>query len=348
MIHCPSIFLVFAQVLAPTPQDPVISSVHQEPQGHGETVTLRMYEVRELLVGFVESHEGESEGDRAGREAAETMGIAKTRARMEEDTQRANAKALGEMISLFIQPPLGERHIAEVAGNHATLVVRGTEAHHRWVQEFLTMQRQNPRAMIDIQHQFFFLEDEDMKTLDLQPGSWLISRKSNSAEEAKARMAHSRLVSKEVGDLVNAPRILTLNRQRFTISVTNQQSYVKYYKVHERVQPRNIRIVDPVIDVVEEGLIADGRAVLLAEGTIGFLLQVTLSELERPMREEKTELGVIGLPVVKTTGLETQVVLAADDSFFYVGPRNADGKCFGTIVRATVVPMESEGEGRDK
>jgi Flp pilus assembly secretin CpaC/tetratricopeptide (TPR) repeat protein len=105
-----------------------------------------------------------------------------------------------------------------------------------------------------------------------------------------------RAVSKsERVELVTAPRLLVFNTARSNLTVLNQVAYVQDYDV-EIAQAASI--ADPIVNVVEDGVILDVRPVVSADRRyITLELRPTVAELKRPIRTIVTSLGNSGNPV---------------------------------------------------
>ena len=106
-----------------------------------------------------------------------------------------------------------------------------------------------------------------------------------------------RAVSKsERVELVTAPRLLVFNTARSNVTVTNQVAYVQDYDV-EIAQAASI--ADPIISVVQDGVILDVRPVVSADRRyITLELRPTVATLKRPIDTLVTSLGVSGNSVV--------------------------------------------------
>ena len=106
-----------------------------------------------------------------------------------------------------------------------------------------------------------------------------------------------RAVSKsERVELVTAPRLLVFNTARSNVTVTNQVAYVQDYDV-EIAQAASI--ADPIISVVQDGVILDVRPVVSADRRfITLELRPTVATLQRPIDTLVTSLGVSGNSVV--------------------------------------------------
>jgi type II secretory pathway component GspD/PulD (secretin) len=120
-----------------------------------------------------------------------------------------------------------------------------------------------------------------------------------------------RAVSKsERVELVTAPRLLVFNTARANIAVLNQVAYVQDFDV-EIAQAASI--ADPIINVVQDGVVLDVRPVVSADRRFILMeLRPTVATLTRPIREQATTLGsqnsvTIQLPEVDIQRVRTTV-----------------------------------------
>jgi len=120
-----------------------------------------------------------------------------------------------------------------------------------------------------------------------------------------------RAVSKsERIELVTAPRILVHNAARANLSVLTQVAYVQDFDV-EIAQAASI--ADPIIAVIQDGVILDVRPVVSADRRfITMELRPTIAVLKRPIEERVTTLGsqssvTIQLPSVEIQRIRTSV-----------------------------------------
>jgi len=120
-----------------------------------------------------------------------------------------------------------------------------------------------------------------------------------------------RAVSKsERVELVTAPRILVHNTARANLSVLNQIAYVMDYDV-EIAQAASI--ADPIVAVIQDGVILDVRPIVSADRRfITLELRPTIAELQRPIEERPTTLGTqnsvtIQLPEVEIQRVRTSI-----------------------------------------
>jgi len=116
-----------------------------------------------------------------------------------------------------------------------------------------------------------------------------------------------RAVSKsERTELVTAPRVLVFNTARANIAVMNQVAYVQDFNV-EIAQAASI--ADPIINVVQDGVILDVRPVVSADRRFIMMeLRPTVATLRRPIREVATTLGSQNSVTIQLPELDIQRV----------------------------------------
>ena len=107
-------------------------------------------------------------------------------------------------------------------------------------------------------------------------------------------------------ELVSAPGVLVSNTGRANLSVLNQVTYVKDFDV-EIAQAASI--ADPIVDVIQDGVILDVRPVVSADRRfITLELRPTIATLRRPIREEITTLGSQNAVTIQLPELDIQKV----------------------------------------
>ncbi|MEX1025635.1 MAG: hypothetical protein WD226_11225 [Planctomycetota bacterium] len=136
-----------------------------------------------------------------------------------------------------------------------------------------------------------FLGDEDVLT-----GTGGLSFQWTYLNDLQLQMVLRAVSKSERVELVTAPRLLVFNTARSNVTVTNQVAYVQDYDV-EIAQAASI--ADPIISVVQDGVILDVRPVVSADRRfITLELRPTVATLQRPIATLVTSLGVSGNPVV--------------------------------------------------
>lgn len=151
-----------------------------------------------------------------------------------------------------------------------------------------------------------FLGDEDVLT-----GSGGLQMQWTYLNDLQLEMILTAVSKSERVELVTAPRILVFNTARSNLAVMNQVAYVQDFDV-EIAQAASI--ADPIINVVEDGVILDVRPVVSADRRFVTLeVRPTVAELKRPIRTFVTSLGASGnsvtiqLPEVEKSMIKTSI-----------------------------------------
>jgi type II secretory pathway component GspD/PulD (secretin) len=151
-----------------------------------------------------------------------------------------------------------------------------------------------------------FLGDEDVLT-----GSGGLQLQWTYLNDLQLEMILTAVSKSERIELVTAPRILVFNTARSNLAVMNQVAYVQDFDV-EIAQAASI--ADPIIAVVEDGVILDVKPVVSADRRFVTLeVRPTVAELRRPIENFTTSLGASGnsvtiqLPVVSKSQIKTSI-----------------------------------------
>ncbi len=129
--------------------------------------------------------------------------------------------------------------------------------------------------------------------------------------------------------LITAPRITVHNAARANLSVLNQVAYVQDFDV-EIAQAASI--ADPIIQVIQDGVILDVRPVVSADRRFLTLeLRPTIAELKRPIPERVTTLGsqnsvTIQLPEVEIQRVRTSIPMPDGGTVLLGGMRISEKK----------------------
>ena len=163
-----------------------------------------------------------------------------------------------------------------------------------------------------------------------------------------------RAVSKsERVELVSNPRVLVSNTGRANLTVLNQVVYVKDFDV-EIAQAASI--ADPIIDVVQDGVILDVRPAVSADRRfITIELRPTIAHLQRPIREVSTTLGsqasvTIQLPELEIQRVRTTIPMPDGSTVLLGGLKISDKKDYRSGVpilnKIPLVSMLFERKGK--
>ena len=195
-------------------------------------------------------------------------------------TKSADAMAAGlmAMVQAYCEPALnpdGGTLVDLVLGAEDALIVIGTPAQQTWVKGFLALQVTDG-SVIDVQAHVLSVPAGQLASLGFPVGG---QPALLEAGEAGALLAQ---LKSGGGQVVTAPRLLTLPRQRGSVSIINEQSYVTDWEVRV-VQPGDQLLADPVIDTLQEGVTSDVQVVLLPDDLLGVDVTLTHSDVVEPV-----------------------------------------------------------------
>jgi|GEM_PF-4008348 len=236
-----------------------------------------------------------------------------------------------EDVQRWIEPPLEKEHTLRMTEGGA-LIAHVPPASARWIEAF---------ARLQLDHA---VDAEEGPTLfELETA---IYQAPPSAFDPLGIDAQTRLFAPDAPfdphalniEVLSAPRLVVFASQQANVSIINQVAYVKEYR-HVVVAPGNEEILDPIVDVIEDGVSIDTRVVPLPGGSIGVVLDARITELQRPI--ETVEVVVregmqpvqIGVPEVHRIELVTRVRLAPEETILITGrSKHPDG-----VVRSPFV-----------
>jgi type II secretory pathway component GspD/PulD (secretin) len=154
------------------------------------------------------------------------------------------------------------------------------------------------------------LYDMSLGDTDVLTGSGGLSFQWTYLNDMQLEMVLRAVSKSERAELVTAPRVLVFNTARANIAVMNQVAYVKDFDVQIA---QAASIADPIIDVVQDGVVLDVRPVVSADRRFILMeLRPTIAELQRPIPERVTTLGsqnsvTIQLPEVEIQRVRTSI-----------------------------------------
>jgi type II secretory pathway component GspD/PulD (secretin) len=132
-------------------------------------------------------------------------------------------------------------------------------------------------------------------------------------DDAQVNVVMNLVAKSENATEITAPMVSVFNTQRAFVTVVNQVSFVQGFEVDVAT---SAFIADPVIGVIQEGIVLDVRPTVSYDRKyITLDVLTTVAELERPFREITTLLGPNGspvtfaLPVLEVQDAQTTVVV---------------------------------------
>ncbi len=302
--------LCFSAACAVLPcRQTVTTTVHQDPRSAPgvREVTNAVYDVGDLLERA--SPLGESP-------AANGASI--------EWSSAPNQLELSRLLRVFSEPPFeaGDRIDCLVNGAIAgPLVVTAGAEQQAFARSFLDLQREREDKTSIAFHLVTGAKDS-FAALGI-PQSGLFGDRAE-VESLLVQFTHGSF------DVLSSPTVVTRVLQRADVSVLSQFSYVKEFHT-QIVQPSGQLIADPIVEVINEGIICRARSVALPDGDFGLTIDVENVEILRPVRTKTVRIaagvdaeGEIQLPEVLRARLSGDVRLAAGATAVFVTPLKED------------------------
>lgn len=323
-------------------QDPHVTPAPPKTISAAPKTELAAYDVHDLVAALEPEPTNQSAIDayraRFGLESLSERGASTTpeedelfekfRQLEREQRLRQATDALGDLIELHMRPAFDARSQRVNVLNTGSLLVTASKEQHAWVAGFLERQRRGT-GIFEIEARFIEVERGAFRVLG-DRASWVFA----STTEAQAALAR---VTGSKNDLA-VPRVTTRALQLARVESTSEVSYVSDYQLRF-VEPGARAVVDPVIDVVHEGIVLKARAFDLADDTIGLGLDAQKSQLKRPMRTVKRRITSVpesevevGQPEVQRVAFHADVALAPNGAALFVTADSDDAHDFALLV----------------
>ncbi len=321
---------------------PVVSwsSTETVPAG----TALRLYEARHLT-----GHARLAELVAAVKDTSSASGVEDALERLENlehlrtDAERT-AASLVAAVREQIDPQLEGRVQRIDHLGLGSLVLVGSPEQHAWLARFLEAASEFD-GLIDIQARIY----------SLPPGQLSKLSRGRSGEvlggEGVANLL--RELERAGVEAVTTPRVATFPFQEASLSVIQQQAYIRDYEL--KVLPDlDAEVADPVIDVVDSGILMNLRGVPLADGLLGVAVELEYSDLEEPIPTAEIVLGAgkhkvtVQLPQVTKVSLEGSFELAPGETLMLATTDPTGEKEILVLLKATRVEAQrsAPGEGR--
>ncbi len=158
----------------------------------------------------------------------------------------------------------------------------------------------------DIRGRVENLYDLSLGNSDVLTGSGGLAFQWTYLNDLQMQMILRAVAKSERRELVTMPKVLVFNAARANIAVLNQVAYVQDFDV-EIAQASSI--ADPIIDVIQDGVVLDVKPVVSADRRfIVMELRPTVATLRRPIREVATTLSSQNPVTIQLPELDIQRV----------------------------------------
>ena len=247
------------------------------------------------------------------------------------------AAGLARLVQTYMEPSLEQSPAQVLVLEDGQLLVLGVAEQQQWVAEFLRLQREEWGYFL-LKMTLRTVPAGSLRELFTQAGTGALVSTEVSAEQLGERAQAAG------GELVSSPTLLVEPRQRASLAITSQRSFVVDWVLH-KVEPDMSLVADPQIEVVDEGIVVEARAVPLPGARIGLELAFARAEIEDPVPQERVSLAD-GLPEVEVslvtqrrTSARTHLVLFGEHANLLV-PDGADGQ--DVVVGLVVERMHAD------
>ncbi len=287
---------------------------------------LQLFEVRDLAIelappGFEDAvAEGEEpDEERIARHVTHTT------------------RALADLIEHHCEPGF-ESGVSSIHPlEDGTLIVRATPEQQGWVESFLLMQRRF-RGLIHVQTRFVVA----------RPGELTFGSEPESAHLIAESAFRDLVARSDDGDatVLTAPQLVVHPRQKGSVSVFNSISYVSSWSEH-RVEPNGQLVLDPQVDILEEGVSVVSRVTPLPSGLYAMSVDISYCDVARPIPTERVRVGgrsvEISVPEVTRAHLESTLHLAEGGAAIFTTDVSPDRELV-VLIRMDVVERAEDME----
>lgn len=143
--------------------------------------------------------------------------------------------------------------------------------------------------------------------------------------------------------VVSAPRLSIFERQQGTISITNQVAYISAFQIRSA---EATRVADPVVDVLNTGIVLSLKASGGSKTHMRLELDLTMSAVVRPMETQEVQVFgapmTIQLPVMYTQRLKAQGEVSESRTLVLTGMIEEEGEVSVLLIKGTRTKIEHE------
>ena len=203
------------------------------------------------------------------------------------------------------------------------LLANMTLASHDELSRFLEVQRSGPRSY-----------RVDLKLVEIPtnevPADLLALDGPSPLNDEQTRIYRQQLATSPLTEELFAPTIKLLARQEFSISKMDQETYIADVSYHQD-EASGVQTADPVVKVLQEGVLLRGRAVPLFGDRVGVEINLKRTDVERPMKtieltpEFSTTPITLHLPELTITSAKAEISLDCPGSFVVLVPLDRKG-----------------------
>jgi hypothetical protein len=217
-----------------------------------------------------------------------------------------SAEELLGNVRQFMQPafdPDVESLKVDKAGDSRVLLAYLQPAQHQWLADFFEFQRQRDDWQVMLHAEFWVGSENDNIQRVMRGNQALPLSDSSQIDDMRELIGRSNFRQ------ISAPSIMTLPGQAGKLSVQDTFSYISGWKV-VTVHPGEIKIADPEIDEVKDGLQLRARAIQATVDLYGLEIDASLTEVVFPKTNQKITVEGMELEVTKPKLTEAKISTA--------------------------------------
>jgi len=253
--------------------------------------------------------------------------------------------ALAELIKANMEPAFDPKLESINIASSGTLAIVATGAQHAWLGRFFALAKLK-QDLVQVETRWVMGPRGSFEKLGLKTSSTLQTQDEHTALLKK--LEDDRTGVDEFDQLL-APKLVTYNLQRATISTLDEIAYVKEWHV-TFVQPGPQEIADPLVETIKTGEILKLRPVRIDVNLYRLALEVEHVAVAQPIPTKKVRVSVapggeaeVGLPVITRVNFSADVKLAAGAAVVLVTPLD-DKQDMALIVKLSRYAGEPLGE----
>lgn len=253
----------------------------------------------------------------------------------------ASVQEIEELATRFCRPPVDPKWERIQADESGWLVCYLRPEQHLWLERFLALQNRAERNWLaETETRWFTLSQEQARALRLDGSARLLE----GADDVASMLAE---LERAGGESVTAPRLSTFPGRSAEVSVMNQVSYVKEYRL-EIVEPGRREIADPVVDVIQEGVGMDVRVLQVADDLYGMRISCSSAEIERPIPTRRFHLSPshpseveVAMPQVLTAQVDATVLIPDGGGVLLLASGLGGGRILAIVASFRRQPAEA-------
>jgi hypothetical protein len=248
-----------------------------------------------------------------------------------------DAEALTSALRTYMEPGFDGKHDQVLDLGQGSLMVVASAQKQAWVREFLRRQGAHTSYIV-LEAQLLTAPAGTFAKIGIERSGMLLD---------DARMQQMLLDAQSASaSLVTSPKLVTRPLEQAELMAIEELAYVRDWKL-EVVQPGDVTIADPQVDVLREGIVMRARTVPLGAGLYGVDFEMSVSRVERPIPTRTFTLlpnstpVTVSEPVLHEVELGSTLRIAPGTSAAFVAHDTEEGREVLVTLRLDVLDAAS-------